>query len=700
MPRRGVAPTNGSLREGRIARGPAVTSRWLAILCAAALAVLLRWRARPWPAPGESEALDVVAAHDAGLYTCLWLWAWLWPAAAVLVAASFALSAWDVWGPRGRRGPPRGRLPPWPLAGDEPEPALVVGEQHHPTEPVEVEDPSWLTIPAPGLFTGTVIFGATGSGKTAACMRPFAAQLFGWRADDPERRASGLVLEVKGDFCHQVRAVLQGCGRGADYVEIGVGGRWQWNPLDAPEIDSYSLAYQLGGILNQLFGRGKEPFWQQASTNLLRNLIELHRIHGGRWVTLRDLYRCAIDAGRMESRLERARAEIRERPMPQVRVRSEDYLEHAGVLSAALEWAAEADGYATDETREALDLLESLGIGAERALPERAATARDAEGRLEAVERWLAHDWRQLDAKLRTSIVEGVSSFLGIFDQPDVARVFCPAGPRAEEGSGQEGPVTFAGEIAGLLKPLPRLRALIEDGTVLCLNMPTGGSAALARAVGVMLKGAWLQAALQRPADMAADPERWFRPAVFVCDEYQSFATVGEDEPSGDEKLFPLTRQSRVIPIVATQSVSSLKSVTRGDAWKTLLQSFRTRVFLTSADADTSRSASEMCGTVERLKASYSFNENSSRAGVSFLSGKAGGARASVGAGRSYQVRREPRFQPHDFDALATCEAIVLPFDGWGASTARRVYLKPHWLPRDLGYFESVRQGRLRGRAA
>ena len=53
--------------------------------------------------------------------------------------------------------------------------------------------------------------------------------------------------------------------------------------------------------------------------------------------------------------------------------------------------------------------------------------------------------------------------------------------------------------------------------------------------------------------------------------EYQSFATVGEDEPQGDEKAFPLTRQSRVVPIVATQSISSLKSATRGDAWKTLL---------------------------------------------------------------------------------------------------------------------------------
>ncbi len=116
--------------------------------------------------------------------------------------------------------------------------------------------------------------------------------------------------------------------------------------------------------------------------------------------------------------------------------------------------------------------------------------------------------------------MEGISSFLGIFDQPEVARVFCPGPPAAGEVP-EEG-ATFSGVVPALLQPLPRLRELIENGTVLCLNMPAGTSPALARAVGVMLKGAWLQAALRRPADMAAQPDRYWRPAVFVCDEYQS----------------------------------------------------------------------------------------------------------------------------------------------------------------------------------
>ena len=675
-----------------------MTLRSLALLCAGAVAVAARWRWLPWPEPGAAPALDLLALRDPTLYWAAWGWQWAYPAAAVAVVGSFAASVWDVWGRRRKDAAVRGELPGWPLAGSEPEPAIVVGEQHHPVEPEEVSSPTWLTLPAKGLFTGVAVFGAIGSGKTSACMRPWCQQLFGWRAGDEERRASGLILEVKGDFCHQVREVLEQCGREGDYRELGLGGRYQWNPLDAPEVDPYSLAYQVASLLNQLFGKGKEPFWQQASTNLLRNLVLLHRVQGSGWVTLRDLYRCAIDPGELARKLEAAREELRGGgPVPRASVTGADVQRHWGRLKPHGPWRPEGEGFVSAVSTLALEeTLDELGLESARWLPDPPPADGEASARLEAVERWLRHDWQRLDAKLQTSVVEGVSSFLGLFDDPPVARVFCPGppGPAAPAEAAPE--AATAGSSPALLEPLPRMRELIESGKVLALNMPGGSNPALSRAVGVMLKSAWLQAALARPADMAADPERYWRAAVFICDEYQQFATVGEDDPAGDEKSFALTRQSRVIPIVATQSIASLQSATRGGgAWQTLLQCFRTRVFLSLSDSASAKSASQMCGTVERLKASYSFNESAARAGVSLLSGRAGGARASVGASRSYRHSREPRFHPHDFSELETCQAVVLPFDGRRSLSARRVYLKPHWLPRELPYFEAVRQGRL-----
>ena len=244
---------------------------------------------------------------------------------------------------------------------------------------------------------------------------------------------------------------------------------------------------------------------------------------------------------------------------------------------------------------------------------------------------------------------------------------------------------------------LPPLYELIEGGKVLALNMPAGSNPALARAIGVMLKNAWLQALLMRPAKMKESPSAYFRPAVFICDEYQSFASVGEDDPTGDEKSFALTRQCRCIPIVATQSISSLRSVLgSSEAWRALLQTLRTRIFLSLSDDASAKIASELCGQVAKIKGSYTISETSKRAGVSPLSGRAGGSGGgSIGATKSFQERREAVFHPRDFTLLGNCQAICLPYDGAQSLEPRRVYLKPHYLPLDHSYWRAKEAGQI-----
>ena len=94
--------------------------------------------------------------------------------------------------------------------------------------------------------------------------------------------------------------------RGGDYIELSLDGRLTWNPLSATWLDSYSLAYTVASLLNQLFGKGKEPFWQQAYTNLVRWIIELYRVLPGGWVTLRDVYHCAIDKALFAKKIQQA----------------------------------------------------------------------------------------------------------------------------------------------------------------------------------------------------------------------------------------------------------------------------------------------------------------------------------------------------------------------------------------------------------
>ena len=680
-----------------------MTARTAVAVMAGMVAWYMHPQHAPWPAPGSVPILDLIALRNPGAYLLLRAWWFLAPLATGATLAAAVMSAWTVWGPGAQRNAiAHGTLPPDPFDPSSEEISLTIGELHHPIEPVESHTPSWLSIPARGLFTGVCIVGAVGSGKTSACMHPFARQLLAWRADDKERRAAALVLEVKGDFCFAVRAMLEEAKRADDYRELSLAGEWSWNPLNEPEIDSYSLAYSVGSLLNQLFGKGKEPFWQQAYTNLVRFTIELHRLEERPWFTLQDVYRLAIAGDRFLARIEEAgqripaewAADTEAAPVERACIEAEDLAARLGEL-ARWEWApGSGGGYETPAGESDFkELKRILGHPPRRIVPASLvlgnsgpsrAERRELRLRFEAVQRWFLDDWAQLDQKLRTSIVEGISSFLSLFDEPGVATAFCP--PRPDPGK------------PAARRLLPPMEELIESGGVLALNMPAGANPALARVIGVMLKHSWLQALLRRPRAMAdpANAGRYWRPAVFLCDEYHSFATTGGDDPGGDERAFALSRQSRCVPIVATQSLSSLRSATHGtEGWRTLLQTLRTKVFLSLSDDFSAEQASKMCGQAEVLKPNYSFSESAARAGVSLLTARAGGSRGSLSASRSYSPRLEAKFKQRDFAELDNAQAIVAPYDGVRSLPATRCYLKPHYLPRAKPWFRQRDEGLL-----
>ena len=383
---------------------------------------------RPFPSLDENPLLALVNYHTPNFFDWLLLWYYVSPFVAVMLSGLIAVTVWKVWLEGRRRDfAPFAKLPPWPLDPKQKAPAIVIGEVHHPVEAREIFSPSWLTIPERGLYTGVAIFGAVGSGKTSACMNPFARQLLGWQAGNPQLRAAALVLEVKGDFCHDIRQILVEAGRGQDYIELGMDARAQWNPLSAWWLDSYSLAYTVSSLLNQLFGKGKEPFWQQAYTNLVRWIIELHRVFPERWVTLQQVYRCAIDPELFAAKIEEA-----EKLSDDLNTGTVFIKEH--VLQAQLINLAEWNWVDAPDTKDDVQAVYTRPM--KEKLDKLKITYRivwepgpgeDTRERVEAVKRWFVHDWQTRDNKIKSSIVEGVSVFLAMFDMPDVAKVFCPA---------------------------------------------------------------------------------------------------------------------------------------------------------------------------------------------------------------------------------------------------------------------------------
>ena len=211
-------------------------------------------------------------------------------------------------------------------------------------------------------------------------------------------------------------------------------------------------------------------------------------------------------------------------------------------------------------------------------------------------------------------------------------------------------------------KPLPSFSWLIENGSVAALNFPIGMNAGLAKALGVMMKLDFERAVLNRVPKIEAHPELYFRQVLFLCDEYQHFATVGESDPTGDEKLFSLSRQPKCIPIIATQSISSLRSALPGESWRTLLQTFRTKIFLSLSDDFSASTASHLCGREDQLKANYTLSEIGHDTKVSWLTGKALSHKANIIASKSYNTQSDYRFDMKTFMEPRNAQSVVTSF--------------------------------------
>jgi type IV secretory system conjugative DNA transfer VirD4/TraG family protein len=597
--------------------------------------------------------------------------------AASLLTSVFAIVAYHYPGTARLRP-----LPPYPEPASRPTPTVVLGERHFARTLGPAPEPTWLTIPQRGLYTGVMILGAVGTGKTSACMYPYVDQLLRWRAQDPAQKVGGLVLEVKGDFCRQVRQILRAANRETDYLEIGLDTGVCYNPLHN-DLDPYAVAYAIGSLLNNLFGKSKEPFWQQAYTDLLKFVISLRRITDG-YTTLAEVYRYIIEDELIGKNIRSLKAQF-DSPPDVLAISREEYQGQMRQAPWTL-WVPLGEthvGHPYDAELEAYlaghDIPFDVRTGS-------AAICADRRHRLEAIQRWFYNTWARLDLKVKASIVEGVVVFLSLFDEnPSVYRAFCP--PRD---------AYIRPPKPGEPRPLPPLEDLLETGHVLGLNFPVATNPALARGLGVMLKLDFQRAVLQRIPKISANPKGVWRDIVFVADEYHAFATVGETDPTGDERAFALSRQARLMPIVATQSISSLRSALGSDeAWRTLLQCFRTKVFLATSDEFTARIAAELCGRADRLKARYTLAEGGQNAHISFLTGRATASKHSLSASKTYMLESDYLFQPRVFTELQHAQAIAVPYDGLNPLPPQYCYLKPHYLDVQTSYFDHVARGAL-----
>jgi len=231
----------------------------VAFVLAAATGMTLYFRV---PFPEDNIFLRVMALRSPSAFEVLKYSYTLFLFSTPYIGCAVVLSGLYIFALKAKHRIRAGKLPVFPDPRKRDDLFLVLGEVHNPRKQLPAESPQWLVIPERGLFTGVAILGAIGSGKTSCCMYPFAEQILAYRANDEEKGIGGLVLEVKGDFCHRVKEILALHGRAEDYIEISLDSKYRYNPLQS-DLDAYALAYNIASLLNNLFGRGKEPCHEQ-----------------------------------------------------------------------------------------------------------------------------------------------------------------------------------------------------------------------------------------------------------------------------------------------------------------------------------------------------------------------------------------------------------------------------------------------------
>ena len=111
-------------------------------------------------------------------------------------------------------------------------------------------------------------------------------------------------------------------------------------------------------------------------------------------------------------------------------------------------------------------------------------------------------------------------------------------------------------------------------------------------------------------ASHASPPRLNTRGAISCSCSTSTTASKPPATGSVRRRTYVRAKPPSLIPIVATQSISSLRSAVHGEeSWRTLLQCFRTKIFLVTSVDFTAKSAAELCIRAERLKRSYQLKQ-------------------------------------------------------------------------------------------
>lgn len=141
-----------------------------------------------------------------------------------------------------------------------------------------------------GLYQNILITGSIGSGKTSSAMYPITRQLIAYKANSPKEKLGMLILDVKGNYYHQVLKYAKLYNRENDVIPIEISGKYTYNPLDNKSLKPSVIANRLKTILLLFSPNNTESYWVDKSETIMAEAIKLCRLYNNNYVNFQELH--------------------------------------------------------------------------------------------------------------------------------------------------------------------------------------------------------------------------------------------------------------------------------------------------------------------------------------------------------------------------------------------------------------------------
>ena len=210
---------------------------------------------------------------------------------------------------------------------------------------------------------------------------------------------------------------------------------------------------------------------------------------------------------------------------------------------------------------------------------------------------------------------------------------------------------------------------VIRSGKIVVLNMNVSEYSLLSKIIATYLKLDFQTEILSSLSNGTV------RKTAFICDEYDKYCT------KTDSDFFSLSRESKCINIVCTQSYSSLKSALRDEASvKVITQNLINKIWFRTDDIFTIEEAQKQLGKEEKKKFSKTVSESAKETNFSYITNTLNSSNSNISESYNSYFQSDYIYDTNFFTReLETFTALTFLSDGNRIFEPRKFQMLPYF---------------------